>query len=130
MEVTNVQIGEAGAQPAAVAPAAPKQEPSSQVLEDVTGRKYWLRKLKPSERYLLSDAVEANTFSATMQIVTAASVMAIGDPGNGCPPIRNKAELLRRLDEIGDEGLVAITPTVMKWYGGSFDQKEVEIAKN
>src|ERR1700753_2183215 len=94
-------------QPAAAALAAPKPNPSSQVIEDITGRKDWLRKMKHSERYLLSDAGEDNTFSATMQLITAASVMAIGDPEGGCTPIRNKAELLRRLDEIGDGGLVA-----------------------
>jgi hypothetical protein len=95
---------------------------------DSAGVRYGLRKLKPSERYSLSEAVEATNMSANMQIITAASVVSIGE--DGMPPITSRAELLARLDELGDEGLAAITPAVLKMYGLDLDKQAIKTAKN
>lgn len=95
---------------------------------DAAERRYGIRKLKPSERYALSEAVEAATMSASMQLITAASVVSIGD--EAFTPIKDRKDLLAKLDEIGDEGLTAVTPVVLKLYGVDLDKAAIEQAKN
>lgn len=98
------------------------------VITDSNGRKIGLRKLTPGERFELDDAIEAKTLSAGMTIKLAASVISIGDEAT--TPITNRAELHERLDELGDEGLAAITEPGLKLYGVDLSELEKAAAKN
>lgn len=125
-KVGNIKTGDEAAKPAT--PATVPNALGIVHVEDAKGRRYGLRKLKPSERYTLSEKIEAATMSANMQLITVATVISIGE--EGLPPITSKLQLLNRLDQIGDDGLQAITPAVLKMYGIDLDKEAIEAAKN
>lgn len=112
--------------------SAPKASKTSaggiEYVTDSLGRRIGLKKMGPSARYLLAEKIIATNMSTIMQLYTAASVVSIDD--EGYPPLESKQDLLARLDEIGDEGLAAITEKVMLMYGGTMSEAEATTAKN
>ena len=89
------------------------------------GRRFGLKKLKPSARYLVTENCQIVNPLVELQAVVVATVFSIGD--EVYPALKSKADLLRRLDEI-DDSLRDITPAVMDLYG--LTEKDVELAKN
>lgn len=106
----------------------PSAKPALRSVPDRKGRNFTLKKLKPSERYLLAKAVDMSNLSTTMQAMAVASVYSIDD--EGFTPIRSEKDLLARLDQIGDEGLEAIMPLVMEMYGTTMSAEDATAAKN
>lgn len=96
--------------------------------KDANGRKFGLKKLRPSDRFQLEEATQTKTPSGEMQAIFAASVISIDD--EGMTPITSRQELLKRLDEIGDDGLSAITPKLLSLYGLNLTEKDIEASKN
>jgi len=128
-KITDVQIQDTATQAAAPAPAAPAPSPFGvDYVFDSRGRKIGLKKLKPSERFLLSKHIETPNLSTLMQAITVASIISIDL--DGFPPLKNEADLLSRLDLIGDDGLEAVTEKVMKMYGQTLTPAEATTAKN
>lgn len=111
---------------AVAAPEALPVAPGVTYVPAKDGRRFGLKKLKPSARFLLAEAVETKTGSGEMQAVIVATVFSIDNDVK--PPVENKADLLARLDEIGDDGLRAITGPVMEMYGVSAG--DIATAKN
>lgn len=91
------------------------------------GRRFGLKKLRPSARFELEEATQTKTPSGEMQAIFAASVISIDD--EGYTPITSRLELLKRLDEIGDEGLAAITPKLLSLYGLNLTEEDIAGAK-
>lgn len=124
MEVTDIQ--ETVPQPSPTPKAA--AAPAIRNVTDSLGRSIGLKKLKPSERFLLSKVVDMTNASTMMQAIAAASVFSIDD--EGFTPIRSEKELLARLDQVGDEGLLAIMPAIDEMYGTTISAQDAEAAKN
>lgn len=103
-------------------------KPTTQIVTDSLGRKIALKKLKPSERFLLSKVVDLPNLSTTMQAISVATVHSIDE--EGFTPVRNEKDLLARLDQLGDEGLEAITGPVMEMYGNALSVEDANTAKN
>lgn len=123
-QVSDLQTGE---------PAAPVKAPAPAPIgifyvEDSNGRKIGLKKLKPSQRFMLAESVVTKTPSGEMQAIFVASVVSIGE--DGCAPLTSHADLLKRLDELDDAGLAAITAPLLKLYGLALDEKDIDLAKN
>lgn len=130
-KIANVRHG------AAVTEAAPKgtepeQGPGDIIyVTDSQKRRFGLRKLRPSERYSLSKAAGGDTnISCWLQALAVGTVISID--AEGLPAIKSESELMERLDDIGDEGLAAVTPQVLTLYGLTEQaQKDiVDAAKN
>jgi hypothetical protein len=109
-------------------PPATAAKPGIVYITDSIGRRFGLKKLGPSQRYLLAKKIVAENMSTAMQLYTAASVISIDE--EGYPQLENEADLLERLDEIGDEGLAAITEPVAEMYGTTVSKDEAATAKN
>lgn len=126
MEVKNLQESTSGGQKS--------ESPSPAALAgiiyvtDKRQRRIGLKKLKPSQRFMLAESVQTKTPSGEMQAIFAASVVSIGE--DGCPPITSSKDLMRRLDDLDDDGLAAITPELLKLYGLTIDEKDIIAAKN
>lgn len=125
MEVKNIQEGSAGGQ----RPESPSPALAGIIyVTDKRERRIGLKKLKPSQRFMLAEAVQTKTPSGEMQAIFAASVFSIGE--DGCPPITSSKDLMKRLDDLDDDGLAAITPELLKLYGLTIDEKDIAAAKN
>jgi hypothetical protein len=124
MEVT---LNSTEAAPAAAAAQAPKA-PGIVYVTAKDGRKFGLKKLKPSGRFLLAEAVNTTNPSTEMQAIVVATVFSIDD--EAFTPVESKADLLKRLDDVGDDGLSAITPAILEMYGVGLTEKDVAAAKN
>jgi hypothetical protein len=121
-------VVEGVAQPVEPPTPAAAATPGVTYVTDSRGRRIGLKKLKPSERFKLSEAIDTKTQSGELQKIVVATVVSIDD--EAFPPLKDKAGLLNRLDEIGDEGLAAITKPVLEIYGFNFDQADIDLAKN
>ncbi len=125
MQVEKIQEGPAGGQKPEIPP--PAALAGIIYVTDKRERRIGLKKLKPSQRFMLAEAVQTKTPSGEMQAIFAASVVSIGE--DGCPPIASTKDLLRRLDDLDDDGLAAITPELLKLYGITLDEKDIDTAK-
>ena len=124
MKASNLRTGTPGAQGA----KSTFSTAGITYITDSGGRRIGIKKLSPSERYALADAVDAKNQSTEMQAIVAASVVSIGD--EGYPAVVSRADLLTLLDDLGDEGLAAIAAPVILLYGAAIDEKAVRTAKN
>lgn len=123
-----VKLNSNEAAPAADAPAPAPKAPGIVYVTAKDGRKFGLKKLRPSGRFLLAEAVNTTNPSTEMQAIVVATVFSIGD--EAFAPVESKKDLLDRLDVVGDEGLSAITPAILEMYGVGLTEKDVAAAKN
>lgn len=128
-KISDVQVRDTANAPAAAAPAAePANSFGVSYVTDEKGRKIGLKKLMPSVRFQLSEDCAFKTQDGEMQGIIVASVVGIDQ--NGWPPVKDRADLMRRFDELDDHGLRAITPACLKIYGMLISQQDVLAAKN
>lgn len=132
MKVDNVRSGTA-AKPSTTdkdvgTDAMPATMPAVTYVVDKIGRRLGLKKLKPSQRFSLEDIVQPKSPSTEMQAIFVATVFSIDD--EGMTPIASRKDFMERVDQVGDEGLVAIVEPCMKLYGLSLDEKDILTAKN
>lgn len=129
--VSGVVVGDA--QPVAAAPAAAPATPFGVTyVTDSKGRQIGLKKPTPGDRFELDDAVATKTQAAAMQVSVVGCVISIDQ--DGLPPLWTfqdaRGEFKKRLNLLGDEGLMAITPAALKLFGIDLDEKALQTAKN
>lgn len=113
---------------------APIAAPAAQVIAGITivtdskGRKIGLKKLSASQRFLIDEKFEAKSAWSGMQIKMVASVVSIDAEGQ--PDLETRAELLDRLDLLGDDGMEAITEPYLKLYGLEITPEGIQKTKN
>lgn len=115
------------------APSPPSPAANVRVIAGPDGKKYHLRKLKPSERYLLLDAIAVKTMSSELNVLVVGSLVGVDE--EGLPALwtdkNPMAEFLKRLDDvIGDQGLATLTPVVLSMYGVAITEQDLAKAKN
>lgn len=126
--VKNVRVGETPK------PAEAAQKSSANGILYVTDsldRKIGLKKPTPGDRFELDDAIATKTQSAAMQVTVVGCLISIDE--EGYPPLwtydNAREEFKKRLGQLGDEGLMAITPAALKLFGIDLDEKDVTRVK-
>jgi hypothetical protein len=123
VKVKNVSEGSSPGSPAA-APA------EITFITDSRGRRFGLKKPTPGDRFELDDCIATKTEAAATQVTVVGCVVSIDE--DGLAPLwtydNAREEFKKRLTEIGDEGLLAIAPAVLKLFG--LDPTAVARAKN
>lgn len=117
----NVRVG-------AAPPSAAPIVAGITVVTDTKGRKIGLKKLSASQRFLIDEKFEAKSAWSGMQIKMVCSVVSIDE--EGMPELDTRAELLQRLDLLGDEGMEAITEPYLKLYGLEITPEGIQKVKN
>ena len=129
--VSNVREGAAAKPESPSAPAA-QMAGGIAYVEDSTGRKIGLKKPTPGERFELDDAIATKTQAAALQVSIVGFVISIGE--DGLPPLWThpdpRAEFKKRLNLLGDEGLMLVTQQAFKMMGMTLDEKGLTQAKN